>query len=126
MDWAPIISVAGFLYGLDAHSTTTAVRSTTEPVQEGAADPGREEEELEESQVKKGTIEEELRQQSISNSDESGEDEEAQEAPLSSDDPAFPSLGTSSKRKEYSNPNCRKNKRIRDIKKGKHRHRRDP
>ncbi|KAG0352276.1 hypothetical protein BG005_008267 [Podila minutissima] len=146
MGWAPTISVARSLHRSDVHNSTanTTARSTIELVQERAADPGREEaalvlnldglslksessleeeeEELEEGPVKEGTVEEELRQQSMSSSGKSGEDEEDKEATLSPDDPTLPSPGTSSKRREYSNPNSRKNKRIRGAKKGKRRH----
>ncbi|KAF9299829.1 hypothetical protein BGZ74_008604 [Mortierella antarctica] len=151
MGWAPTISVARSLHRSDVHNSTanTTARSTIEPVQERAADPGKEEEalvlnldglslksessleeeeeeegeeELEEGPVKEGTVEEELRQQSMSSSDESGENEEDKEATPSPDDPALPSPGTGSKRREYSNPNSRKNKRIRGAKKGKRRH----
>ncbi|KAF9313097.1 hypothetical protein BG006_004230, partial [Podila minutissima] len=136
--------VAHSLHRSDAHNSTTntTARSTIEPVQKRAADPGKEEEalvlnlnglssksessveeeELEEGLVKEGTVEEELHQQSMSSSNESGKNEKNKEAPLSPDDPALLSPGTGSKCREYHNPNRRKNKRIRDIKKGKRRH----
>lgn len=73
-------------------------------------------EKVEEDQAKQGLEEETLLDMRCLN-------EEEEEAPLSPDGSTLPSSETSPKSNEYSNPNSRKNKHIRNTKKrGKRRH----
>ncbi|KAF9210564.1 hypothetical protein BGZ59_009279 [Podila verticillata] len=82
-------------------------------------------EKVEEDQVKEGLKEETLLDMRCldEKKKEEEEQEEEEEAPLSPDRSTLPTSETSLTSNEYSNPNSRRNKRIRNTKKkGKHRH----
>ncbi|KAF8949688.1 hypothetical protein BGZ52_005108, partial [Haplosporangium bisporale] len=81
-------------------------------------------EKVEEDQVKQGLKEETLLDmRCLDEKKKEEEEQEEEEAPLSPDRSTLPTSETSLTSNEYSNPNSRRNKRIRNTKKkGKHRH----